>query len=123
MLLKLSFCFGYSMYLLFFSCVLSCFVESLAPCPASDFTCFDGSCISLSKQCDGVPDCVDGEDERNCPSRYGTCCFGKLFTVNCVLVPSLSEAWNLKLYHKTLHLVDYSSFFNSVSISTLGFEF
>lgn len=64
--------FSFYCTLLNILCVLSCPVEIVAPCPSSDFTCIDGSCIPLSKKCDSVPDCTSGEDERNCTSGYGT---------------------------------------------------
>lgn len=38
----------------------------LAPCPPSDFTCSDGSCISKDKQCNGRPDCPESSDEIGC---------------------------------------------------------
>lgn len=31
-----------------------------------NFQCADNQCVSLAKVCNGVSDCVDGSDERNC---------------------------------------------------------
>ncbi len=38
----------------------------LFQCFASEFGCKNGSCISLDKRCDGVADCDDKFDEKNC---------------------------------------------------------
>ena len=36
-------------------------------CAPDEFECeYDGSCIDLSRKCNGVPDCRDGADERKC---------------------------------------------------------
>lgn len=47
--------------------VTSIYVGALvAPCPASDFTCLDGSCVPLARRCDSKNDCPNGADERDC---------------------------------------------------------
>lgn len=33
---------------------------------ASEFTCYNGTCIPISRRCDGVSDCTLGEDEADC---------------------------------------------------------
>lgn len=38
-----------------------------AECSNSDFKCKDGSCIRLELQCNGKPECFEGEDEYGCP--------------------------------------------------------
>jgi hypothetical protein len=35
-------------------------------CHAHEFTCSDGACVHLQKQCDRQPDCPDGSDEWHC---------------------------------------------------------
>lgn len=35
-------------------------------CTPGQFKCSDGTCISQSKLCDGLPDCMHGTDEMNC---------------------------------------------------------
>ena len=38
----------------------------ICSCSESEFTCGDGSCISLESKCDGVSDCKDQLDEMDC---------------------------------------------------------
>ena len=40
--------------------------HSLLSCSEEELTCGDGSCLPLSSKCDGVPDCPDQLDERQC---------------------------------------------------------
>jgi Low-density lipoprotein receptor domain class A len=35
-------------------------------CSAGEFTCNDGSCVDVRRQCDGYPDCRDQSDEQGC---------------------------------------------------------
>ena len=37
----------------------------LIECDENQFSC-DGKCISVLKRCDGIKQCVDESDERNC---------------------------------------------------------
>ena len=39
---------------------------SLKDCDGDSFRCWDGSCISASKKCDGIPDCPNQADEVEC---------------------------------------------------------
>ena len=41
------------------------FLETLT-CSSSDIDCGHSVCISDRLQCDGVSDCVNGNDEQNC---------------------------------------------------------
>ena len=41
---------------------------SLASCTEDQFRCNDGRCIISSYKCDSENDCVDGSDEKNCPT-------------------------------------------------------
>ena len=35
-------------------------------CEKDEFTCFDGSCISMDLRCNGREDCMDASDEKQC---------------------------------------------------------
>lgn len=38
-------------------------------CENNENKCYDGSCYPKGKRCDQYPDCSQGEDELNCPTR------------------------------------------------------
>jgi len=40
-------------------------------CGADKFTCGDASCIAAGRVCDGVSDCLDGDDEEACDGEAG----------------------------------------------------
>lgn len=40
-------------------------------CDDHFYSCEGGGCVYESWVCDGEPDCVRGDDENNCQSKYG----------------------------------------------------
>ena len=41
-------------------------LDLMLVCGGQQFTCNDGSCITIDGQCDGIKDCHDGSDEAQC---------------------------------------------------------
>lgn len=41
-------------------------------CPNYSFKCKYGACISKTKKCDGVKQCIDGSDEEQCFTSTST---------------------------------------------------
>lgn len=42
-------------------------------CPIEYAKCYDGACILRELKCNGIRDCVDGSDERNCGHKWNSC--------------------------------------------------
>ena len=41
--------------------------NSILQCdPDTEFTCDDGTCISIDQRCDEISNCLDGSDEDRC---------------------------------------------------------
>ena len=40
-------------------------------CPFGTFRCDDDTCVSDAYRCDGLPDCINAEDESMCPGTLG----------------------------------------------------
>lgn len=40
--------------------------ENNCACLSDELKCDDGSCVHVTKLCDGVKDCAEGSDETNC---------------------------------------------------------
>jgi hypothetical protein len=51
---------------------------------ACAFSCDDNVVIAARWRCDGTPQCVDGSDELDCPSRSFTCPDGALVPISWV---------------------------------------
>ncbi len=77
-------------------------------CGAKRFTCIDRSVITIWWVCDGVPDCLQGEDEEGCPDKCpmppldlgpgedGDCAGTATKLADCGLlrVPLLTACWD-----------------------------
>jgi hypothetical protein len=48
---------------------LHCFY--LYNCPSGNFMCHNGDCVRAEFRCNGLPDCLDGTDERGCFGGIG----------------------------------------------------
>ena len=42
---------------------------AMPQCKNYQWRCDDGTCIELTEQCDGVPNCLRGEDEKFCSNE------------------------------------------------------
>ena len=49
---------------------LKCCIVSFAACGEGEFGCHDGTCVLMDQVCDGVADCMGGDDEGylQCPA-------------------------------------------------------
>lgn len=46
---------------------LTTIMPPVKQCETNEFTCDTGECISKPQLCDGIPDCLNGDDEKYCP--------------------------------------------------------
>ena len=42
----------------------------VAECKSTQYKCKDGTCLEGTKVCNKIPDCSDGDDEKNCTARW-----------------------------------------------------
>lgn len=76
---------------------IACFVQIKAKsdlvftkiCASNQFQCNNGNCVPLTWVCDGVLDCVDGEDEEDQNCSFKTCASNEFQcnNGNCVPLP------------------------------------
>ena len=78
-------------------------------CSDDEFTCNDGSCVSMQLRCDGRMDCEDGTDEAECKSFVKSLGYSKflvpppiekgeklklIISVHIIEILEINEIWN-----------------------------
>ena len=56
--------------------LLKCSHSLISVCHPSNFTCDNGRCIIHDLECNGINDCGDYSDEKNCSEWTGNCSIG-----------------------------------------------
>lgn len=46
-------------------------IDDSGMCESNEYQCDDGSCINQNERCNGIPECSDESDEKNCDSCSG----------------------------------------------------
>ena len=74
-----------------------------AECPVGTFQCQDGTCIHANSQCDGMENCLEGDDEVDCHSicysnvdkpKPVDYCLNRCHSPECYCHPLFFECWS-----------------------------
>ncbi|KAJ8048165.1 Low-density lipoprotein receptor class A domain-containing protein 3 [Holothuria leucospilota] len=91
------------------------FLDDFDSCGPSEFKCYHGECIPGSWQCDGTPDCYEGDDELWCDGTrkisnsidIWSAALCKIFWQVSLPAPKYNiDTWFIKAVYKARYSID-----------------
>ena len=89
-------------------------VLKITSCTKGQFTCYDGSCLDISKRCNSVNDCNDWRDEKKCNLVVFPESYFIDFTTFSVNTDQISKV-NVEVSMNVVDVVDVSEIRNASS--------
>ena len=99
--------------------IIHCFQMVYLGCSFSQFRCTNGQCISSSSRCNGIRECTDGTDERNCSKFpiYFDCCELQLYlSTTCYYLYSFLSKWCISMQQWYVYQLLWSLWWESIGL-------